>query len=281
MQKHIRHYALLYLGSAIYSLGFAYLLYPNSLITGGITGVAAILNFVFGFPVGTLMILINIPIFFLGFKKLGLKLVIDSLTSMLLISVLIDIFIAFPIPITENPLLASLFGGAVTGFGLGVAFTTGATTGGTDIIARVYRLKYQHINIGQVILIIDGVILATYAIVCKTIDEAMYSVIGTYVSAKVLDGVLYGLNYGNLVYIVSTKCDEIGKKIIAELHRGVTKLYGEGVYSGDRKVVLMCAIKKRQIVELKKLVKAEDKDAFVIISETREVVGLGFERIEV
>lgn len=281
MKKHLKHYALLYSGSLIYALGYAFILYPNSLITGGITGVSTIINFALGYPVGIVMIILNIPIFILGFRKLGLKFMLDSMSSMLLISVLIDIFLTFAVPVTKNQLLASIFGGAVCGLGLGLAFTTGATTGGTDIIARVYRLKYQHINIGQVILMIDALILAAYALIFKTFDSAMYSVIAVFISVRILDEVLYGINYGKLVYIVSSQYDVIGKKITEKLQRGVTKLYGEGVYTGEKKVVLMCAIKKRQIVELKKLVKAEDRNAFVIISETREVVGLGFERIEV
>lgn len=281
MKKHLQHYAQLYLGSVIYSLGYAFLLYPNGLITGGITGVSSILSFAFGFPVGITMIILNIPIFILGFRKLGLKFMIDSLTSMVLISVLIDVFLIFAEPVTENLLLASVFGGAVCGLGLGMAFLSGATTGGTDILARIYRLKYQHFNIGQVILAIDAVILAAYAIICGTFDNAMYSVISVFISTKIIDEVLYGINYGKLVYIISGKYDEIGRQITERLQRGVTKLYGEGAYTGEKKVVLMCAIKKRQIVELKNLVKAADKGAFVIISETREVVGLGFERIEV
>lgn len=281
MKKHLKHYTQLFLGSAIYSLGYAFFLYPNGLITGGITGVSSILNFAFGLPVGIMMIIINIPIFILGFRTLGLKFMIDSLSSMVMISLLIDIFLIFAVPLTVNQLLASVFGGAVCGFGLGMAFLTGATTGGTDIIARIYRLKYQHINMGQAILAIDAIILAAYAIIFKTFDKAMYSVISVYISVRIIDEVLYGINYGKLVYIISREYDTIGKKITERLQRGVTRLYGEGTFTGEKKVVLMCAIKKRQIVELKKLVKAADKDAFVIISETREVVGLGFERIEV
>ncbi|NLL39936.1 MAG: YitT family protein [Clostridiales bacterium] len=281
MKKHLKHYAQLFLGSALYSLGYAFFIYPNGLIIGGITGVSTILNFAFGVPVGIMMMIINIPVFILGFRKLGLKFMLDSLASMVLLSVFIDVFLLFAVPITQNQLLASVFGGAVCGLGLGMTFLTGATTGGTDIIARVYRLKYQHINMGQAIGAIDAVILMAYAVIFKTFDKAMYSVISVYISVRVIDEVLYGINYGNLAYIISSEYDTIGKRITERLQRGVTRLYGEGAYTGEKKVVLMCAIKKRQIVELKKLIREADENAFVIISETREVVGLGFERIEV
>ncbi len=281
MTRHIRHYALLILGSVIYALGFSFFLYPNGLVVGGITGVSTILNFITGLPVGVMMIVLNIPIFILGFIKLGMKFMVDSAVAMVLISVLLDILHPFGYPITENVLLAALFGGFITGAGLGITFSTGATTGGTDIIARLYRLRYQHINMGQVMLILDVAVLGAYALIFRDFDKAMFSVITIYVASKIIDEVLYGINYGKLVYIVSTEYDAIGKKLTEKLKRGVTKLYGEGVYTGEHKTVLLCAIKKRQIVELKKIVKAIDKEAFVIISETREVVGLGFEKIEV
>ncbi|NLO48612.1 MAG: YitT family protein [Clostridiales bacterium] len=281
MVRHIRYYMQMILGSAVYAAGFSYFLYPNVLIIGGVTGISTIINFLSGVPVGILMILINIPIFILGFRKLGLKFMLDSAASMLLISVLVDVFHLVAFPVTENPLLAALFGGLITGAGLGLTFSTGATTGGTDIIARVFRLNYQHINLGQVMLILDAVVIGAYALIFKNYDKAMYSAISIFVASWIIDEVLYGVNYGKLVYIVSREYKAIGKELAEKLERGVTMLYGEGVYTGEQKAVLLCAIKKRQIVELKKIVKTLDKEAFVIISETREVVGLGFEKIEI
>jgi uncharacterized membrane-anchored protein YitT (DUF2179 family) len=281
MARHIRYYAQLLLGSAVYAAGFSFFLYPNGLVTGGITGVSTIINFLTGFPVGIMMIIINIPIFILGFWKLGLKFMLDSAASMLLISVLVDILHPYAFPVTEDPILTSLFGGLIAGTGLGLAFSTGATTGGTDILARIYRLKYQHVNMGKVVLMLDAVVIGAYALIFKNYDKAMFSVITIFVASWIIDEVLYGINYGKLVYIISRESDEIGKQLTEKLGRGVTKLYGEGAYTGEKKTVLLCAIKKRQIVELKKIVKALDKEAFVIISETREVVGLGFEKTEV
>ena len=281
MVRHIRYYMQMILGSAVYAAGYSYFLYPNVLIIGGVTGISTIINFLSGVPVGILMILINIPIFILGFRKLGLKFMLDSAASMLLISVLVDVFHLVAFPVTENPLLAALFGGLITGAGLGLTFSTGATTGGTDIIARVFRLNYQHINLGQVMLILDAVVIGAYALIFKNYDKAMYSAISIFVASWIIDEVLYGVNYGKLVYIVSREYKAIGKELAEKLERGVTMLYGEGVYTGEQKAVLLCAIIKRQIVELKKIVKTLDKDAFVIISETREGVGLGFEKIEI
>ena len=177
-------------------------------------------------------------------------------------------------------MLAALFSGVITGFGLGLVFLMGASTGGTDIIVKVVRKKHQHFNLGTLVLILDVIIILIYAVTFKMFEAGMYSLIAIFVESKLIDVVLYGINYGKVVYIISDKAEEINRAINEEMDRGVTKLYGEGGYSGEKKTVLLVAIKRRQITKLKQIIKQADPKAFVIMSESREVLGEGFQKNE-
>lgn len=265
-------------GTFIYALGLNFLMKPLGIISGGITGIAMAINFALPMiPVGLMVFVFNIPVFLVGGKVLGWRFVIWSLVGMILMSVSIDVVELFAVPVTDNPLLAALFSGVLTGFGLGLVFRTGASTGGTDIIAKTIRKKYQHFNIGQLMLILDIVIIAVYAATFRVYEAGMYSLIAIFIESKLIDVVLYGVNYGKVVYIISDKADEINSQINKRMDRGVTKLFGEGGYSGLKKTVLLVAIKRKQITRLKAIVKECDPNAFVIISESREVLGEGFQ----
>ena len=274
-------YLAIVLGTAAYALGFSYFLYPAGFVTGGVTGIAMVINYVSKFPVGVMIILINIPIFIVGGLKLGWRFLISSAIGMVALSVMIDLFELFATPLTDNALLNALYGGVLTGFGLGVVFAAGATTGGTDIIAMLLRRRYPFLNVGQLMLLLDVVILVAYVLAFGDLERVMFSVVSLYLSTKVIDSVLYGFNYGKLAYIISDRADAIAEEITRIMQRGVTKLYGRGAYSNQDKTVLLCALKRRQIVELKRIVKQEDPNAFVILMETREVLGKGFENNEV
>ena len=279
--KTILKYLVIAIGTFIYGLGVNFLMRPNGIISGGITGIAMVINYAFPLlPIGVMIFVINIPIFIVGFKVLGWRFVIASLIGMLGLSVFIDLIELFSFPLTDNPLLAALFSGVITGFGLGLVFLTGASTGGTDIIVKVVRQKHQHFNLGTLILILDVIIILIYAVTFRMFEAGMYSLIAIFVESKLVDVVLYGVNYGKVVYIISDKAEEINKKIGEEMDRGVTKLYGEGGYSGSKKTVLLVAIKRRQITKLKQIIKEADPKAFVIMTESREVLGEGFQKNE-
>jgi len=279
MTKHVFNYFKLLIGCVIYSVGFSFLLYPAKLVSGGITGISMIINLITTFPVGILIIIFNIPIFIIGFRQLGLKFMIDSVLGVVLTSVFIDLLQPLQIVLTSDPLLSALIGGTIDGIGIGIVFSVGATTGGTDIIAKLVRLSRPDFNIGQIQIALNVTVLFAYVAIFGDYERAMYSVIAMVASSHVVDLVLYGFNYGKLIYIISDRYDLIGHKITEELERGVTILHGAGAYSGEEKAVLMVAIKRRQIVDIRKIVAQIDPLAFVIVTETKEVIGLGFEKI--
>ena len=279
--KTILKYLVIAIGTFIYGLGVNFLMRPNGIISGGITGIAMVINYAFPvIPIGVMIFVINIPIFIVGFKALGWRFVIGSLVGMLGLSVFIDLIELFSFPLTDNPLLAALFSGVITGFGLGLVFLMGASTGGTDIIVKVVRKKHQHFNLGTLVLILDVIIILIYAVTFKMFEAGMYSLIAIFVESKLIDVVLYGVNYGKVVYILSDKAAEINRAINEKMDGGVTKLYGEGGYSGEKKTVLLVAIKRRQITKLKQIIKQADPKAFVIMTESREVLGEGFQKNE-
>lgn len=279
--KTILKYVVIALGTFIYGLGVNFLMRPNGIISGGITGIAMVINYALPMiPIGVMIFVINIPIFIVGFKVLGWRFLLASLVGMLGLSVFIDLIELFSFPLTDNPLLAALFSGVITGFGLGLVFLVGASTGGTDIIVKVVRQKHQHFNLGTLVLILDVIIILIYAVTFRMFEAGMYSLIAIFIESKLIDVVLYGVNYGKVVYIISDKAEEINKAINEEMDRGVTKLYGEGGYSGEKKTVLLVAIKRRQITKLKQIIKKADPKAFVIMTESREVLGEGFQKNE-
>ena len=266
-------------GSFIYAVGFQFFMYPNDIVTGGVTGIAMIINYLTRLPVGMLTILMNIPLFLFSWKKFGLRFIAYSLASMLLCSIFVDILAAVPLAMTKDPLLGAIYGGVIHGLGMGIVFQTGATTGGMDIVAKFLRQKYQHINIGTFILALDVLVIGSFALIFKLYDRAMFAIICMYASTKVIDFVLYGAINSKVCYIITDESTRIKDVIVNELNRGVTYLHGEGAWSGKEKKIILCVIKQRQIVELKQLVYGIDPTAFMIVSDSREVFGKGFSSI--
>ena len=279
-KRTVRQWIVMYLkiliGSALYAAGFQFFLYPNAIVTGGVTGVAMIINFFSGFPVGVMTLIINIPLFLFSWKKFGLSFILASLAGTVLSSVMVDLFAMVPLEVTHEPLLGAIYGGIIKGFGLGIVYHTGATTGGVDIVAKFLRRKYQHINFSTFILGLDAAVIVAFAVLFKRFDSAMYAIIAMFIASKVIDLVLYGAVNSKVCYIITDRSDEIKDGIVNGLHRGVTFLHGEGAWSGQEKNVILCVIKQSQIVELKHLVGAVDPAAFVIVSDSREVFGNGF-----
>ncbi len=279
-RKTARDWAVMYfkilIGSALYAAGFQFFLYPNAIVTGGVTGIAMIINYFSGFPVGMMTLIINAPLFLFSWKRFGLSFIIASLAGTVLSSVMVDLFALVPLEVTHEPLLGAIYGGIIKGFGLGLVYHTGATTGGVDIVAKFLRRKYQHINFSTFILGLDAAVILAFAVLFKRFDSAMYAIICMFIASKVIDLVLYGAVNSKVCYIITDRSDEIKDGLVNSLHRGVTFLHGEGAWSGQEKNVILCVIKQRQIVELKHLVGAVDPRAFVIVSDSREVFGNGF-----
>jgi len=270
------------LGSVIFAIGIQWFYHPASLLSGGVTGIAMIINYLApSVPVGVMIIVLNIPLFIIALRKYGWRFMAGSLLGTLFSAVAIDLLALVDFSITTEPFLAAIYGGIITGLGLGIVYTTGSTTGGTDVVAKLIRGKFPYVNFGTMILVLDAAIIASYALLFKKYENAMYTVIAVYVAARVIDLVLYGSSQSKLCHIISEYSDEIKAAIVQKLHRGVTVLSGKGAYSGADKQVLLCVVKRQQIIEIKKIVKNIDKSAFVIVTDTRDVFGEGFGDISV
>lgn len=265
------------LASLLYAVGFNWCYAPNHIGYGGVTGIAQIINATLPWaPIGTVVILLNVPLFLLGWKFIGGKLLVSSLYSMLISSVAIDLLNAVYVFQPMDEILATIYGGVIMGISLGVIFLYGATTGGTDVVARLLKLKVAWLPMGKLLLFIDLTVIVAVAAAFGNLHSALYGVVALYISSKVMDMVLYGMDTAKVAYIVSDHHHAITQRIIQELDRGVTLLEGEGGWSGEDKRVLMCAFKQRQIVTLKHIVKEVDPAAFLIVCDAHEVLGEGF-----
>lgn len=275
--KHLLDYALVTFGAALMAAAINMFLEPNRIVSGGVTGLSMTINFLFPqLPIGTLVLLINIPLFLLSWKFVGSRFLLSTIYGTTIFSILIDLSAPFLPAIDIEPLLAAVFGGAFMGVGMGIVFLRGATTGGSDVAARLLKLLLPHIQMGQLILLIDAVIVTLAGIILGSINSAFYAAITIYVDSVVLDKILYGTNYARVAYIISEQHVQIAQEIVEKLRRGVTFLNGQGAYSNKDKKVMLCVIKRHQIASLKSLVKEIDPNAFVILSEANEVLGEGF-----
>lgn len=265
-------------GSAVFAAGFAFFLQPNDLSAGGISGLSMVAVELMGFgSVGTLSILINLPLFLLGGMKIGRRFFAGSAIGMLLSSVLIDAFARISFP-TQDPLVSSLYGGVLCGLGLGVVFISGTSTGGSDILVRLLKLRWRNVPIGQISMYFDLVIVVLTGLVFGDVTKALYTGIAVFVTGQVVDGVVYRFDYSKVALIISSEYERIAHEIGVQLDRGATFLNGEGSYSHQSTKVVLTAVKKQQIAELKELVTHIDPNAFIIVQEAHQVLGDGFSR---
>ncbi len=263
--------------SFVYAVGFCWCYQPNDIAFGGITGVAQIIQvFLPAAPVGVVTILLNVPLFLLGWRLLGGKLLLSSLYAMAVTSLAIDVvdhLFTFP---PMDPMLAAIFGGVILGATLGVVFLRGATTGGTDLIARLLKLALPWLPMGRLVLAVDLVVIAATALAFQNLNSALYGIVALYISSLVVDAVLYGLDTAKVAYIISDRSEDICRSIVDRLDRGITILPGRGFYSGEERKVLLCAFKQREIAVIRAIVKELDPDAFLIVCPAHEVLGEGF-----
>ena len=265
-------------GSAVFALGFSLFLQPNEISPGGISGLALVVVEVLGVgSVGTLSILINLPLFILGGLKIGRRFFCGSLLGMVLSSLLIDAFSLVAMPPME-PLISAIYGGVICGLGLGVVFVCGTSTGGSDILVRLLKLKYRDVPIGQISMCFDAIVAVFTGIVFQDITKALYTGIAVFISGKVVDAVVYRFDYSKVALIITREYDAVAEAIGRKLDRGATFLNGEGSYSHTPTKVVLTAVKKQQVTDLKELVMAIDPGAFVIVQEAHQVLGDGFSR---
>jgi len=256
---------------------FVWLYVTNDIAIGGATGIAQIINRLFGFlPLGALIIVINFPLFVLGWKKLDRRILLLCLYTMLVNSLSVDLINSLVTFEPMEPLLACIYGGLSMGVSTGLILQQGASSGGTDLAARLLKLKFGWLPIGRLILIVNLVILSLAALAYQNMDTLLYGLIALYASSIATDGVIYGLDKSQVAYIISDRYSLIACEVIQNLHRGVTLLEGHGAWSGEEKQVIMLAFKKRQIITVKEMVKKIDPQAFMIVCPAYEVLGEGF-----
>lgn len=276
IRHNIRWLVLTVMGSALFALGFALFLIPNDINTGGISGLAMILQELLGVgSVGLLTLIMNIPLFLVGGLKIGKRFFTGSLVGMVVSSVLMDVFtlISFQTP---EPLLGGLYGGVLCGAGLGMVFISGASTGGSDIVVRLVKKKYRNLPIGRISMMFDAAVVLLTGIVFRDISKSLYSGVVVFVTGQVIDAVVYRFDYSRVALIVSREHEAIARAIDKKLDRGATYLHGAGTYTGQDVEIVLSVVRKGQLAELKELVMEIDENAFVVVQEAHQVLGEGF-----
>ncbi len=277
MKQRLKSYAVVALGSVIFAVAFDWFFAPNQVAMGGVTGLAQVVNAILPWAgVGAVTIVLNVPLFLAGWRLIGFHLLASSLFSMAVSSVAIDTLAAVHAFAPMDSMLAALCGGALMGLGLGVVFSQGATTGGTDVVARLLKLKFPWLPMGRLMLAPDFAVLALAAAAFGRVEAALYGAVALVVAARVMDTVLYGLDTSKVAYVISDAWRETADALMRDLDRGVTILRGEGAYTGAEKRVLLVAFKQREIVEIKRAVHAADPGAFLIVCDAHDVLGEGF-----
>lgn len=273
--KEIFNYILAILGGSLVGIGEAWFLIPLKLTTGGFNGISMLIYYLFNIPVGLMSILLNLPLFFVSIKMLGTKYSIKTLMAMLVTSIMIEVASNWN-ALTDDMLLAAIFGSALIGLGIALCLRGGSTTGGTDLLAKIIQSKNKHLNMGEVILVIDGIIIATASVTFESVEIALYSAIAIFIMSKVIDFILDGGKYEKALFIITNKSKEISEYIMHDINRGVTRINAIGGYSGKEKEILLCVANKREVPRLKDEIKAIDSNSFTIVTTVTEAIGKGF-----
>ncbi|MBO5936304.1 MAG: YitT family protein [Clostridia bacterium] len=267
---------LIITGSAVFSISVNMFSAPNNIVQGGLTGIGTMANYLFSLPIGTVILMLNIPLFGLALKYLRLKFVIRTVISTLVFTALIDLG-AYVIPEYKGDmLLGCIFCGMLSGTGLALVFLAGATTGGTDIIAMLVRRKRPDVSMGSIMLFADMAVIGLSFLVYREIESIMYAVIVIFISAKAIDFVLYGRDHTKLIFIITAKKETLLSAILLEIGRGASVLPVTGGYTGKDKSLILCAAKKTQIREILRLTAHKDPEAFTVVCDAGQVVGEGF-----
>ncbi|WP_034452096.1 YitT family protein [Butyrivibrio sp. AE2032] len=276
-KKRLKEYLIITVAALIYGAGTALLVDPNNLAPGGMTGLAIVLNRLVNIGTGTWFLLLNIPILAIAVWKFGIRFTISTVYATAMISVFTDLTtMFFGDYVIHDLILAVTFGSAMTGLAIGMIFKCHATSGGTDVIIKLLRMRYPHIKTGVLYILTDMVVLMIAAFVFHDLAAAMYSFIAVMVVSFVVDFVLYGRDGAKLIYIISDRPDIITARLLTELDIGATHVFAQGAYSGEKKKVIMCAIKKRLYPQAEDIVREEDPNAFMIVSSASEIFGEGY-----
>lgn len=276
VKSWVRDMLFVTIGAFLIAVAVNWVFVPNQIVTGGVTGIGILLEYAFGIPISLTMLFLNIPLFVAGWKWLGgQSFGFKTLYGFLILSGLIEITTGMrSTPLTHQALLASIYGGVLLGAGLGIVFRGRATTGGTDLVARLVQ-KLTGIRPGLLLLLIDGTIIGSAAIMFS-VERILYALVSLYVTGKMIDFIQEGLSQSKMAYIISPCNDQIKEEILHSLDRGVTQLRAIGGYTGEDREILLCVVTQSEVTKLKDLVRTIDPGAFVIVSNAHEVLGEGF-----
>ena len=282
MKQFFRTYGWLFatvLGGMVFALGFDLFLMPHGLNAGGVTGLAMVIGYVLKIDswVGTISIAINLPLFLLAGVKIGKKFFVGSLLGMAVSSVAIDLFALIPAPQTDV-YISIIYGGLLCGLGIGMVFAAGTSTGGSDIVVRLLKLRFRNVPVGTISLVLDLTVAVLTGLVFGNIENTLYTGVAVFLSTKVMDVVIYRFDYSKVVLIITREYEKVARIISDKLGRGATYLRGQGTYTGEDTKVVLTAIKRQQLAELKDIVTQIDPNAFIIVQEAHQVLGEGFAR---
>lgn len=273
--KYIKEYVYLVVGAFILAFSTANILLPNQLSTGGFSGIATIFYYLFKFPMGLTIVVLNIPLCLIAFFKINKRLFFKSIIGMFLLSFFIDRLELLG-SITEDRFLACVYGGIIAGVGTAIILKAGASTGGTDLLSYVIRSFNNKYRSSRVILIADTIIIIMNVIFFKEIEIGLYSVIAIYLMGKLIDIVFEGFYFTKIIFIISDYHNEIAKVVGERVKRGSTGIYSRGMYSKGEKVMLFCVASRKEVSEIKNIVKEIDKNAFIVTTDAMETLGKGF-----
>ena len=265
------------LGSFVISIGISLFLLPNQLSSGGIAGIGTIIYYLLKIPMGTTIIFLNIPLFLISILKIGKSFFIKSLIGTISLSFFIDWLDKFK-ALTQDRFLACIYGGIIIGVGTAIILKVNSSTGGTDMVTYIAKKYKPNIRTGNIMIIIDIIIVTLNMLFFREIEIGLYSGIAIYLMGKIIDILFEGIDFTKLIFIVSEKSEEIAKKIGKSIERGTTGIYGKGMYTNEERLILMCAVTRRDVSKVTEIAKKIDKNSFIIITNSREVLGQGFKR---
>ena len=275
VKKYALEYIYIIIGAFLMAVSTALFLLPNQLSTGGISGISTILYYLCNYPVGLTMLLINVPLFVIAMVKVNKRLFFKSILGTILLSVFIDLLENLS-PITNDRFLACIYGGIIMGIGTAIILKAGASTGGTDLLSYVIRAYNNKFKSSRVIIIADTIIIFFNIIFFKEIEIGLYSVIAIYLMGKMIDIIFEGIYFTKIMFIISEKYEEIYKEIGILVKRGSTGIYSKGMYSGKQNVMLFCVASRKEVAEIKQIIKQVDKNAFIVTTDAIETLGKGF-----
>ncbi len=263
-------------GSLLIAIGVSSFTAPNDIAAGGFTGVGTIFYSIFDIPVGTTVLLLNVPVFIIAANKFGMKFVYKSIIATMIMTVMIDVSAIFLPVYKGEKILSAIFGGCIMGVGLALIFLRGATTGGVDIIAKLLSVYYPHFSMGKLIMFLDGIVIVSSAIVYKNIENALFAVVAIFVQSKAIDTLIYGGDKGKLTLVKSEQCEEILERVSESLGRIPSFVDN----SGENRNIILCATHRYETAKLYKIVNEIDQTAFIVTLEAGEIIGEGFKNFE-